>query len=92
MIDVRLSDGTYLHGVPVHAHLPRRSRVQQPTLLFMHIPKTAGTALRETILNNYKRSEIAYIYPDPPGFPVHNLRDLPLCQRAQFRLVVGHFQ
>jgi hypothetical protein len=92
MIDVRLSDGTYLQGVPVHAHLPRRSRVQQPTLLFMHIPKTAGTALRETILNNYKQSEIAYIYPDPPGFPVHNLRDLPLCQRAQFRLVVGHFQ
>jgi hypothetical protein len=92
MVDVRLSDGRYLQGVPVHTHLPRRDRAQTPTLLLMHIPKTAGTALRETILNNYKQSEVAYIYPDPPGFPVSNLRDLPLSQRAHFRLVVGHFQ
>jgi len=92
MVDVRLSNGRYLQGAPVHAHLPRRSRVRTPTLLFMHIPKTAGTTLRETILNNYKQSEVAYIYPDPPGFPVRNLRDLPLSQRAQFRFVVGHFQ
>jgi hypothetical protein len=92
MIDIRLSDGRYLQGVPVHAHLPRRDRVHRPTLLFMHIPKTAGTALRETILNNYKQSEVAYIYPDPPGFPVRNLRDLPLAQRAHFHFAVGHFQ
>jgi hypothetical protein len=92
MIDVRLQNGRYLERVPVHAHLPRRPRSRTPTLLFMHIPKTAGTALRETILKNYKQSEVAYIYPDPPGFPVRNLRDLPLAQRAQFRFVVGHFQ
>ena len=58
----------------------------------MHIPKTAGTALRETILNNYRQSEVAYIYPEPPGFPVQNLRELPLGQRARFCFVVGHFQ
>jgi Sulfotransferase family len=92
MVDVRLANGRYLRGVPVHAHLPRRPRLQTPTLLFMHIAKTAGTALRETILNNYKQSDVAYIYPDPPGFPVRNLRDLPLSQRAQFAFVVGHFQ
>jgi hypothetical protein len=92
MIDVRLANGRYLERVPLHVHLPRRLRFRTPTLLFMHIPKTAGTALRETILKNYKQSEVAYIYPDPPGFPVRNLRELPLAQRAQFRFVVGHFQ
>lgn len=92
MIEVRLSNGRYLQGGPIHAHLPRRTRTQACTLLFMHIPKTAGTALRETILNNYKQSEVAYIYPEPPGFPVQNLRDLPLGQRARFSFVVGHFQ
>ncbi len=92
MIDVRLSNGTYLEGGPIHALLPRRTRTQACTLLFMHIPKTAGTALRETILNNYRQSEVAYIYPEPPGFPVQSLRELPLGQRARFSFVVGHFQ
>jgi hypothetical protein len=92
MIDVRLSNGKYLEGAPIRAHLPRDRRSRTPTLLFMHIPKTAGTALRETILKNYKQSEVAYIYPEPPGFPVRNLRDLPLGQRAQLHFVVGHFQ
>jgi len=91
-VDVRLSDGRLLGGAPILAHVPCRRPSPGPTLLFMHIPKTAGTTLRATMIKNYKRSEIAYIYPDPPGFPVRNLRDLPLSQRAQFRLVVGHFQ
>ncbi|MGI8960750.1 MAG: DUF4118 domain-containing protein [Bryobacteraceae bacterium] len=92
IIDVRLSNGRSLQNAPIRAHLTRCRRSRKPTLLYMHIAKTAGTALRETILNNYKQSEVAYIYPEPPGFPVGDLRDLPLAQRAQFRFVVGHFQ
>jgi Domain of unknown function (DUF4118)/Sulfotransferase family len=92
IIDVRLSNGRSLQNAPMRAHLPYRRRSRTPTVLYMHIAKTAGTALRETIVNNYKQSEIAYIYPEPPGFPVGDLRDLPLAQRAQFRFVVGHFQ
>ncbi|MFL6353930.1 MAG: DUF4118 domain-containing protein [Bryobacteraceae bacterium] len=92
IIDVRLSNGRSLQNAPIRAHLPCCRRQRTPTLLYMHIAKTAGTALRETILNNYKQSEVAYIYPAPPGFPIGDLRDLPLAQRAQFRFVVGHFQ
>ncbi len=92
IVDVRLPNGKYLEGAPIRAHLPGRPGIQSCTLLFMHIPKTAGTALRETMLNNYRQSEVAYLYPDPPGFPVRDLRDLPLEQRARFRFVVGHFQ
>ncbi|MGI9074152.1 MAG: hypothetical protein ACR2JB_23205, partial [Bryobacteraceae bacterium] len=92
VIDVRLSNGRSLQNAPIRARLPCRRGSRTPTLLYMHIAKTAGTALRETILNNYKQSRVAYIYPAAPGFPVRDLRDLPLAQRAQFRFVVGHFQ
>jgi hypothetical protein len=92
IVDVRLSNGKLIEGAPVAAHVPRRTHPGRPTLLFMHIPKTAGTTFRKTMVRNYKRSEVAYLYPDPPGFPVRDLRDLPLSQRAQFRLVAGHFQ
>jgi hypothetical protein len=92
IIDVRLSNGRSLQNAPIRAHLPCRRRSRTLTLLYMHIAKTAGTALRETILNNYKQSEVAYIYPEAPGFPVGDLRELPLAQRAQFRFVAGHFQ
>jgi hypothetical protein len=92
IVDVRLSNGRSLQNAPMRAHLPRRRPSRTPTLLYMHIAKTAGTALRETILKNYKQSEVAYIYPEPPGFPMGDLRDLPLAQRSQFRFVVGHFQ
>jgi hypothetical protein len=91
-VDVRLSNGKLVEGAPLRAHVPCRRRPPGPTLLFMHIPKTAGTTLRKSMIKNYRRSEIAYLYPEPPGFPVRNLRDLPLTQRAQFRLVAGHFQ
>jgi hypothetical protein len=57
----------------------------------MHLPKTAGTAFREAIVGNYKASEVAYLYPDPPGFLPCDFGLLPLEQRARFRLVVGHY-
>ena len=61
-------------------------------VLFMHISKTAGTAFREAIVENYKQSEIVYLYPDVPGFLCENLALLPLEQRARFRFIIGHFK
>lgn len=93
LIDVRLPNGSSLANAPaviqVPAIMPRHPR---PTVLFMHIPKTAGTAFREAIAPNFLQSEIAYLYPTPPGFPVGDLRALPLEQRGALRIVLGHYQ
>lgn len=61
-------------------------------MLFMHIPKTAGTAFREAIAANYDHAEIAYLYPTVPGLLAKDLRALPVEQRRSFRAVIGHFQ
>lgn len=92
ILDVRLPDGQPVQGAPARAHLPGPRSSPSATLLFMHIPKTGGTALREAVLSNYRQSEIAYVYPEAPGFPIQDLRDLPLEQRGRLRLVAGHFQ
>lgn len=91
-VDVRYEDGRSIDGAPLFYHPPANPSIStDPTLLFMHIPKTAGTAFREVVLPNYKQSQVAYIYGDPPGFPSICLRDLPLAQRSRLRLVFGHF-
>lgn len=89
-IDVRLPDGGSLHGAPMCAAIPPRPLKQRPTLLFMHIPKAAGTSFREAIARNYKMSEIAYLYPQEPGFRIRSLEELPLDQRSRTRLMAGH--
>jgi hypothetical protein len=92
MIDVRLRSGPALEGAPIRAHLLPANRSSKPTLLFMHIPKTGGTAFREAVLGNYRQSAVGFLYPNAPGFPIRDLRELPLEQRRSLRLVVGHFQ
>jgi hypothetical protein len=88
---VRYPDGSAVEGGPIiHRFSRTASRPQRPTLLFLHIPKTAGTAFREAIMPNYRQSEVMYIYGDPPGFPSTYLGDIPLSQRARLRLVFGH--
>ncbi len=62
-----------------------------PCLLFMHIPRTSGTAFREAIEPNYLRSERAYYYPGPPGIWYEHFEALPAPQRAGFKFVAGHF-
>ena len=68
VVEARFSNPATLANGRIHAHIPAHKDRQSPTVLFMHIPKTAGTAFREAIVVNYKQAEIAYVYPDPPGF------------------------
>ncbi|HEY7303378.1 MAG TPA: DUF4118 domain-containing protein [Bryobacteraceae bacterium] len=92
-VDARFSNGRPVEHSPLIVDIPAVPAAQNSeALLFMHIAKTAGTAFRKAILENYKQSEIAYLYPNPPGFLYDDLRLLPLCQRANFRLIIGHFQ
>lgn len=92
-VEAKFSDRRPLSNSPLSVKIPPRGVPLHPeTILFMHIPKTAGTAFREALIENYKHSQLAYLYPHPPGFLVSDLGLLPLEQRAKFRLVIGHFQ
>ncbi len=92
-VEARFWDGRPLPNSPLIVKMPSKDEPRhRETVLFMHIAKTAGTAFRETMSENYKHSQIAYLYPHPPGLLVSALGLLPLEQRARFRLVMGHFQ
>lgn len=92
-VDAKFSDRTPLSNSPLTVKIPPRAApLHAQTILFMHIAKTAGTAFREAIIENYKYSQVAYLYPHPPGLLVSNLGLLSLEQRARFRIVMGHFQ
>jgi Domain of unknown function (DUF4118)/Sulfotransferase family len=91
-VEAKFPNEAPLPNSPLHVEIrPYSATSNSETVLFMHIPKTAGTAFREAIVGNYKQSQVAYLYPDPPGFLGCDLGLLPLEQRARFRLLVGHF-
>ena len=92
-VEARFPNGRRLPNSPLLVNIPAARPVRHSeTVLFMHISKTAGTAFREAMIENYRKSEVAYLYPDAPGFLCDDLALLPLEQRGRFRLVVGHFQ
>ncbi len=63
------------------------------TLIFLHIPKTAGTSLRQAMGQAYEPDERVYLY-DAPGLEgsMHprEFENLPEERRAQLRFVMGH--
>lgn len=66
---------------------PRRD---DRTVIFLHIPKTAGTALREMIRLNYRKTEI-YDFPDIDAREaMDRFSLLPAAQRGRYRAVMGH--
>lgn len=78
--------------------LLRRSRrgtaPREGALLFIHIPKTAGTALRSSMARAYPRRQRAFIY-DPAdlrgAIDLSDFKALPPQRLAEMRLVMGHF-
>jgi hypothetical protein len=63
-------------------------------MLFMHIPKTAGTSLRVALESAYPGGERMYLYPpaDLDGAVApRDFRSLPEDERHRPSLIVGHF-
>jgi hypothetical protein len=92
VVEARVSNGQMLKNSPQTVWLEPRASQGGPTVLFMHIPKSAGIAFREAIAPNYRECEIGYLYGTSPGFLVGDLRLLPLEQRRDLRFLIGHFQ
>jgi hypothetical protein len=72
----------------------RRADDSRPTLLFMHLPRTAGGAVREALREAVPEAERAEVYDHavvPGALAAASFAALPEPQRDRLRLVVGDF-
>lgn len=61
-------------------------------LMFLHVPKTAGTRLRSIIAEQYNNDQIAFIYNDPKvGISGEQYRSLTKDQLDRIKIVYGHY-
>lgn len=60
------------------------------TLLYLHIPKVAGTTMLSVIRRNVPSDRIYEVRSEPEQ-AIRRFADLPEAERAQFRAIVGHF-
>lgn len=91
-VELRLPDGAALEQSPIRVRPEPAGRWQgRPTVAFMHIVKTAGTALRNAVSQNFRPSETAMLYWDPPGIAESDVKLMPARERAELKLVFGHF-
>lgn len=60
------------------------------TLIFLHIPKTAGTTFAAILRRNFPRSRVARVYPEI-GLSEREFKALPEARRAGLACVMGHF-
>jgi hypothetical protein len=63
----------------------------RPCLLLLHIPKTAGTALRSALRSDPFTDRQIWLYPGPPGIPLGHLLYLTESQLASLECLIGHF-
>jgi hypothetical protein len=59
-------------------------------LIFIHIPKTAGTTFAAILERNFPRSRLVSVYPNF-GISEAELRDLPDAARERVECIQGHF-
>jgi len=58
-----------------------------PLKLFLHLPKTGGTAFRSLVRKRLSQTERLLVYPDPPGIPREAVSMLTEGQLNQFRWI-----
>lgn len=97
-ISIQSDEGDHLTNSPLRVArdvlLPGPARGhcgKEPCVLFMHIPRTSGTAFRKAIEPNYPASERLCYYPGPPGIWYERFETLPARQLASFNFIAGHF-
>jgi hypothetical protein len=66
--------------------------MEQPAIIFVHIPKAAGTTLHRIIEQHYPRQTVYSTNPAllNPEAGIDHFKHLPLEQRAQIRVLKGH--
>jgi hypothetical protein len=67
--------------------------MDRPIVIFLHIPKVAGTTLYHIIERNYRAKDLYSIeraVDDGPGGNVEAFKRLSLERRAQIRMLTGH--
>jgi hypothetical protein len=64
---------------------------QAPTQIFLHIQKTAGTSLRDSLMYVFGPRRVARVYEHELSMPLQAFIALPEATRAAFRLIIGHF-
>lgn len=63
----------------------------EATLLFLHIPKTAGKTLVGILRREYGAKRVFEAYSSPPTIRLDEYCGLPPDEKARYRAVTGHF-
>jgi hypothetical protein len=71
-------------------HLNDSARAQAEALLFLHIPKAAGTTLRSILERQFSAQVTFTIDGNDSQTSIKEFTSLPEAQRAKLRLVKGH--
>jgi Sulfotransferase family len=66
-----------------------RTTTDAPLLIFVHLPKTAGTTLTRILQRQYGCTAVLELYDSTCG---EELRTLPGSQISRIQAVIGHFQ
>ena len=61
-------------------------------IIFLHLPKTAGTSLRLTIQKNYRARDLYFVYSRHPQFhSIEEFRAFAPEDFRKYRIIMGHF-
>ena len=65
--------------------------MQSQKILFMHIPKTAGTSIRNMIEKNFSKDERLYIYEESRWKTPYDIKKMDHDTKKNIKIVYGHF-